>query len=348
MEKDLKKLDFLIYLTSFISLILIVLLLSSSKSISYDIGIYNNSSSNENIITSFETVNEINATINRNIREEILFRTENNEEEKEKEPEKEKQDKTKLNKISIPDIQEKINIKKPIKNKKKAKEVRKKLSSHKKVYHIVQKGECLWIIAKRYNVSVEEIVTLNNIKNPDIIQIGQKLIIPQELTKKLIKDKKIGLKRAKKNLISNISKRKNYLRKKRIKFRWPLIGRITSEFGVRRDPKRKKMEFHTGIDIAAPPGKKFVSAEDGKVIFIGRKGGYGLTIIIQHSKGYKTLYGHCLIALVKKGQYVKKGQVIGRVGESGLSTGPHLHFEIRKNEVAIDPTTLINKRKLFY
>lgn len=331
MKENLKKIDILIYLTSFISLILIVLLLSSSKSISYEIDVYSNNSIDNKVELKKELKKEIftKLEILNNLTNETVNKKINNKKE--------------VNTNSVPILPKKASQK--LNKEKSAKKIIPKYTRKKRViYHIVRKGECLWLISKKYNVSLERLIELNNIQNPHLIPVGIKL--------KIILNDKINRTKSKKYITyqrQNLRRRRvNYLKKKRLRFRWPLIGRITSEFGVRRSPYSRKMEFHTGIDIAARAGKKFVAAEDGKVIFVGRKGGYGLTIIIQHSKGYKTLYGHCLIALVRKGQYVKKGQIIGRIGESGLTTGPHLHFEIRKNNVAIDPTTLINKRKLFY
>lgn len=333
MKENLRKIDILIYFTSFISLILIVLLLSSSRSISYEIDVYSNNST--------ENTKEL----KKELREEIFTRLEilnniTNVDEITKINNKERE--TNIVPIHSRKVSQSLDREKSIR-----KIVSKRARKRRVIYHIVRKGECLWNISKKYNISMESLIELNNIQNPHLIPVGMRLKIILE--DKIRSNNKIKSKKYITYQRQNIKrKRIDYLRKKRLRFRWPLIGRVTSEFGVRRSPSSRRMEFHTGIDIAARAGKKFVAAEDGKVIFVGRKGGYGLTIIIQHAKGYKTLYAHSLVALVRKGQYVKKGQVIGRIGTTGVTTGPHLHFEIRKNEVAIDPATLINKRKLFY
>jgi murein DD-endopeptidase MepM/ murein hydrolase activator NlpD len=127
--------------------------------------------------------------------------------------------------------------------------------------------------------------------------------------------------------------------------------RISDKFSKKRwHPILKRYRAHLGIDYAAPRGTPVKSAGDGKIIHVGRKGGYGKTVIIQHSDGYKTLYAHLngYRKGIKRGKYVKKKQLIGYVGSTGLSTGPHLHFGLYKNGRAINPNSVvrITKEKL--
>jgi len=123
---------------------------------------------------------------------------------------------------------------------------------------------------------------------------------------------------------------------------FPLQGWISSGFGWRNDPfNKKKREFHQGIDIAAPWGTEVRAAAQGKVIFTGWNNGYGLMVRIKSGYGYETMYGHFSRILVKKGLKVKKGQVIGRVGSTGRSTAPHLHFEVRHNGKPLNPLNLM-------
>ncbi|HET9869162.1 MAG TPA: LysM peptidoglycan-binding domain-containing M23 family metallopeptidase [bacterium] len=116
---------------------------------------------------------------------------------------------------------------------------------------------------------------------------------------------------------------------------------ITSGFGWRIDPINGKKEFHTGLDFRAKYGKSVFAAATGRVTYAGVAGGYGNLIIVYHNKEYRTYYGHLSSILVKAGERVRRGQLIGKVGETGHATGPHLHFEIRKYGKPIDPLPLI-------
>jgi murein DD-endopeptidase MepM/ murein hydrolase activator NlpD len=121
------------------------------------------------------------------------------------------------------------------------------------------------------------------------------------------------------------------------KFAWPMIGRITSPFGYRRNPLWGGLSLHTGIDIAGPYGKPISCADSGEVIYSGWWDGYGKAVVIDHGRGYTTVYGHMSRIYAQVGQKVTKGESIGLVGSTGFSTGPHLHFEIRVNGRPVDP-----------
>lgn len=127
---------------------------------------------------------------------------------------------------------------------------------------------------------------------------------------------------------------------------WPAPGyyRITSPFGYRVHPILKKKKLHTGIDIGIPSGKNIVAAQDGKVIHAGWYGGYGKVIMIDHGGGIVTLYAHNSKLLVKEGEQVKKEQKIAKCGSTGMSTGPHLHFEVRENGQYVDPSKYVMKQ----
>ena len=109
----------------------------------------------------------------------------------------------------------------------------------------------------------------------------------------------------------------------------PCPGHITSLFGWRRSPFGHGRDFHSGIDIAASPGMEIRATAPGTVISAGWSGGYGVMIRIQHKYGFESVYAHCMSATVSSGQKVKKGEVIGRVGQTGNATGNHCHYEIR-------------------
>lgn len=115
----------------------------------------------------------------------------------------------------------------------------------------------------------------------------------------------------------------------------PCEGTITSEFGPRRMGKKEKM--HEGIDIAAPVGTPIYSPAQGEVVFAGVKKGYGLTVILEHQGELQTLYGHNSKLFVKEGDQVQKGEEISLVGNTGHSTGPHLHYEVLVDQQPVDP-----------
>jgi murein DD-endopeptidase MepM/ murein hydrolase activator NlpD len=118
---------------------------------------------------------------------------------------------------------------------------------------------------------------------------------------------------------------------------WPLRGVVSSGFGVRISPFNKRTVFHRGLDIMAPAGLEVRASGSGKVIRLGYDPDFGNVIRVDHGYGYKTIYAHLSEILVKPGEIVDKGQILGRVGSTGKSTGPHLHFEIRVNGVPINP-----------
>ncbi|MGH7884710.1 MAG: peptidoglycan DD-metalloendopeptidase family protein [Thermodesulfobacteriota bacterium] len=188
--------------------------------------------------------------------------------------------------------------------------VRKKESNGKQKFinHKLAEGETVYRLSRIYNTSVEEIIILNNIQDINDIPAGTNILIENK---------------------SDIWK-----------LSWPLKGIITSRFGKRNG------KFHYGVDIAAKIGTKIRSASDGVVILSGSNidgfGGYGKVIILQHSKNILSVYAHNNRNYVSEGLCVREGEVIGEVGSTGNSTGPHLHFEIRKNKEPIDPTLFLN------
>lgn len=123
----------------------------------------------------------------------------------------------------------------------------------------------------------------------------------------------------------------------------PVQGRITSEFGLRNDPINGRQRHHHGVDIAAPTGTPIGAAAAGTVVFAGRRGGYGNTIIIEQADGKQTLYGHADQLFAKVGDQITTGQTIATVGSTGRSTGPHLHFEVRENGQPVNPLTNLAK-----
>lgn len=192
--------------------------------------------------------------------------------------------------------------------------------------YIVRKGDCLWKIANKFKVSIKSIIKSNNLNKPDKIYVGQRLHIPKNPENKHYQ-------------LASRSYRLNYI--------WPVQGKLSSKFGWRLHPVRNKKEFHTGIDISVPYGTPVYAAEEGKIIFSGRSKGYGNLIIIKHRNNSLTYYGHNLKLIVKKGDYIHQGKVIALSGNSGISTGPHLHFEIKINGHHIDPLKYLNTNYLY-
>lgn len=121
-----------------------------------------------------------------------------------------------------------------------------------------------------------------------------------------------------------------------------IYRRISSYFGKRKAPKKGASTNHAGIDIGAPYGSSVLASKGGKISIAGWSGGYGNLVEIDHGQGWKTRYGHNSSLLVSAGQRVKQGQTIALVGSTGVSTGPHIHFEIRRNGVAMNPLPLLN------
>lgn len=118
---------------------------------------------------------------------------------------------------------------------------------------------------------------------------------------------------------------------------WPTEGWLSSGFGPRRHPITGEPDYHYGVDIAGIVGTPIRATADGTVVSAGRRPGYGLAVVIDHEYGRKTLYGHLSQIKVKVGQRVTKGQIIGAMGSSGLSTGPHLHYEVHVNGRPVNP-----------
>ncbi len=123
--------------------------------------------------------------------------------------------------------------------------------------------------------------------------------------------------------------------------RKPAVGFFTSGFGVRKSPTGDRVKMHEGLDVANHPGTDIHATADGTVIFSDVKSGYGQTLIIDHGYGLQTWYAHNKKLVVAKGQKVKRGDVISKLGNSGRSTGPHVHYEVRVNGTPVDPLSYI-------
>jgi murein DD-endopeptidase MepM/ murein hydrolase activator NlpD len=127
----------------------------------------------------------------------------------------------------------------------------------------------------------------------------------------------------------------------------PVHGQIRSEFGMRRDPINGRMRLHQGIDIAAKSGTPIAAAAAGTVVFAGKNKGYGNMVMIEHADGRRTVYAHAKSLFVKAGDIVTGGQTIASVGSTGHSTGPHVHFEVRESNAAVNPLKALSNDLAF-
>jgi murein DD-endopeptidase MepM/ murein hydrolase activator NlpD len=193
-----------------------------------------------------------------------------------------------------------------------------RVPNRKGVVHRTAEQENLSTISTLYNASPEAVALLNN--------LGPKHILVPELELFIAGVKPVYL---------SEEMRVHYGLRGR--FGSPLPGRITSGMGFRTHPVGGFRGKHTGVDLAAGEGTRIAAAAAGTVLQTGEGESIGKFVILSHEDSYTTLYGHCSQVLATTGKTVKKGQVIAMVGQTGRTTGPHLHFEIRKNSIPQDP-----------
>jgi len=184
--------------------------------------------------------------------------------------------------------------------------------------HCVQPGETLSGIACDYGVSLTGLMLVNNLADENLLITGQEMIVPLDASGTLPAwNPAVGLP------VDELA--------------WPVVGWISSGFGMREGRP------HEGLDIAAGEGDPIRAVRSGRVTFAGPRGTYGLTVVIDHGGGLTTLYGHASALLVKEGDWVREEQLIARVGDTGRSTGPHLHLEVRLNNIPYDPLLCIKR-----
>lgn len=191
-------------------------------------------------------------------------------------------------------------------------------ASREGVVHTIQPGQTLTDISLTYAVPVETLTAANGLTVSSTIFAGDRILIPG--VGATFWDDVV--------LLSNgVSAR----------FIWPLQGEVVSTFGWREHPVLGNRHHHDGIDIDVGDGTIVHAAAGGEVYYYGEQPGYGNVLVLEHQDGYFTMYGHLSSAIVSPGRYVEMGQEIALSGNTGISSGPHLHFEVRNGEFPIDP-----------
>jgi murein DD-endopeptidase MepM/ murein hydrolase activator NlpD len=192
------------------------------------------------------------------------------------------------------------------------------------VYHVVERHQTLFRICKTYGVDLKEVASLNGITDSSKIQTGQRIFIPgaKKLLKVEIYIDDVAAEQGEKLKIAY----------KKLDFIWPVEGKINDVF------EEAESRRHQGIDISSPIGTPIKASNAGMVIYSNNTiKGYGNLVILRHSEEFVSVYAHNQVNLVEEGIWVEKGQIIGKVGQTGRASGPHLHFEIRRNSKAVDP-----------
>jgi len=210
--------------------------------------------------------------------------------------------------------------------------------------YTVRPNDTLYSIGRRFGIDYRQLARRNHIRPPYDIFIGQHLYLTgtapfsQSLPVREPPPKKpAGKQQAKKTVKSDYqTKAGGYSGNALI---WPIKGKITSRFG------RRGSRMHDGIDISAKEGTPVRAATDGTVVYSDQRlSGYGKLVIIRHGKGLFTVYAHNQRNLVKKGERVKRGDTVAKVGQTGRANGPHLHFEVRHGSTAVDPLSYLPRR----
>ncbi|MCX8122923.1 MAG: peptidoglycan DD-metalloendopeptidase family protein [Spirochaetes bacterium] len=205
------------------------------------------------------------------------------------------------------------------------------------VFHRINKGQSLISIARHYNVPLRDIIASNQLKDSDQVIHGQTIFVPD--ARSTYNDKKNEQSIVKKEIV-----KVNNRNKMNITLLWPVVGKLTSSFGSRRNPLGKGKQFHCGLDISCDIDTPVKAALDGTVIYSGWKDGYGNVVVLRHDNGYISVYGHNSKNMVQEGESVKKGQVIAKSGMTGSVTGAHLHFEFRKYMTPLNPIKFLKEK----
>lgn len=202
-------------------------------------------------------------------------------------------------------------------------------------FHVIREGETLVKIASQYAVSTHELENYNRDEQKNGLKPGRKLFIPYETRA----DWDEGFDTEKVAYTVEKAPKVEKASIERVVFSWPVSGMISSYFG------KRKHKNHDGIDIVARHGTQVKAARSGHVIYAGNEiAGYGNLVIVRHPDAYSSVYAHLSKIEVRKGQFVTRGQKVGRVGRTGHATNDHLHFEIRKDRSPENPLFYLQGR----
>lgn len=207
-------------------------------------------------------------------------------------------------------------------------------------YYLVKRGDSLGSISKRYHLSVQELAEVNDLRSNRRLVVGQQLYIPRSHKKgKELSEEVVSTTPASAPVSAVGQAQEESPTFDTTRFIWPVNGVVTSRFGVRHGRQ------HDGIDIGAPRGTKVISAASGRVVHAGKLSGYGNLVVVKHADNFFTAYGHLSSFAVREGDRVKQGDSIGTVGNTGRSSGPHCHFEIRQRTEARNPLFFLPEKK---
>lgn len=232
------------------------------------------------------------------------------------------------------------------------------------IFYVMKKGETIEAVCKRYGVSLNKVRQVNPEVNVAGLKAEDEIFLPGARPEGLIEhtdNAKVA--EAKKTSVTPSRKTSSVKEKTALKvekierpakgevavrktgrgFRWPIMGRINSPFGWRQHPITRRRDFHTGVDIKADRNDPIKAAGSGRVVYSGWMGGYGKVLVIEHSNGQSTLYAHCSTLLAGKGANVSQGQIVAKIGTTGRSTGPHLHFEVRNGNSPVNPIKYLGR-----
>ncbi len=220
------------------------------------------------------------------------------------------------------------------------------------VRHRVEKGQTLYRIARAYGLSVDELMQANQLDDPRELKVGEDLWIPGATLTRPVSDQDapepepqgrngvapepVTLEKGKAGVpLKRPPQRAVKVGRAEGTLQWPLRGVLYAKFG------KKGNDPHDGIDLSAPAGTPVRVAAPGVVLYAGEQKGYGLIVIVEHDANLITLYAHNRDLRAKTGQKVREGQVVATVGDSGRTSGPHLHFEVRRDGTPIDPLDVL-------